>query len=796
MIASKRGCALSKIACVAVVRDEERHIAEWLAWQFMIGFDTVMLIDHGSTDGTATVARAMAERHDIRLVAWPPADQEVQSTAYGAAARALAGEFDWLAYFDTDEFLVLDEGLALKPLLDARPEAAVAVPWAIFGSAGHVDIPDALVTAAFCRRSLADFPPNRHVKSIIRPGRMIRPINPHVFEIQGETAGLRGERLAFAAPGYLADAPVYSGAKLHHYFTRSRAHWQRRLKRGGLKIVRTEQEFFDYDRNELFDDAAARAAPQLTAMIAGLTPAPAPPVPPRFGIAITTMNRCAMVTALVRQIAELTTTPYDLVVCDDGSTDDTVETLRLMGVTVITGPNRGIAWNKNRGLYHLLNIARSDIVLLLDDDVRLGERAWERGWIDAARRHGHVNLVYPGVEIFSGTCTPAEPGLVTFIGGVAIAFTRQVLTEIGYFDVRFGRYGHEHTELTFRAIRAGYGGIAAQNGGRTQIYFFVIDSPIEHVYVSSAGSAEERDANGAIMATIAMDAIYRPAWRTDEQMQLFLSELAAAQLVPSRCRIHLNSYETLADYEQRDTVPSDRQETATALGLIFDIGMSEGNDTAFYLAKGFNVVGVEADVHMFEALQERFAGAIEAGNLVIHHRAAGARHGEIVEFFGNPVHQGISGLTNNDPPTAHLARRYHVMTIDWPALIARHGTPYYVKIDIEGAEASFLSSWGDHTPLPAYVSAECHSFAPVEALYELGYRRFQLIDQNPPGGFRLPPVQREGRRVDWPRFEHASGPFGRDLTGPWVDFEMFRRQFDDVQERRNVTWFDCHAWAG
>jgi FkbM family methyltransferase len=780
-----------------VVRDEGRHIAEWLAWQFMLGFDTVLLIDHGSVDDTATIARGFAPRHDLRLARWPPAERGFQNRAYIAAARALAGEFDWVAFFDADEFLVLDDGLNLKTLLAARPEAAVAVPWRIFGSAGHRDIPPGLITEAFDRRAADEFPPNRHVKSIIRPERARAAINPHVFEMSGETVDLFGAPLAFQSPGCLAAPPVFRGACLHHYFTRSWTHFQLRLKRGNIGTARTVQDFHDYDRNEVFDDSAARHAPHLCAIIAGLTASPPPlPPPPRLGIAITTFNRWEMVAALVRQIAELTTTPYDLVISDDGSTDGTVETLRLMGVTVITGPNRGIAWNKNRGLYHLLNIARSDVVLLLDDDVRLLQRGWEQAWVEAARLHGHVNFASPCIKICAGACTPAEPGLVTLIGGIAIAFTRQVLAEIGYFDVRFGRYGHEHTELTFRAIRAGYGGIAAQNNGRTQIYFYVIDSPIEHVYVSSAGSPEERETNAAVLAQIAPDVIYRPAWRTDDQMQLLLSEIAAGQPLPSECRIHLNSYETLADYENRGTAQSPQEETGTAPGLIFDIGMSEGNDTAFYLAKGFNVVGVEADVHVFEALGQRFAEAIQDGRLVIYHRAAGARHGDIVEFFGNPIHQGISGLTNNHPPTAHLARRYHVMTIDWPTLIDRHGIPYYVKIDVEGAEAAFLSSWGVHGPLPAYVSTECHSFAPVQALHDLGYRRFQLIDQNPPGGFGLPPLQREGKRIDWPRFEHASGPFGRDLVTPWVDFETFRQQFDTAESRRHATWFDCHAWRG
>ena len=40
--------------------------------------------------------------------------------------------------------------------------------------------------------------------------------------------------------------------------------------------------------------------------------------------------------------------------------------------------------------------------------------------------------------------------------------------------------------------------------------------------------------------------------------------------------------------------------------LIFDIGMSEGNDSAYYLAKGFDVVGVEADPVAYKSLIERF----------------------------------------------------------------------------------------------------------------------------------------------------------------------------------------------
>jgi hypothetical protein len=41
--------------------------------------------------------------------------------------------------------------------------------------------------------------------------------------------------------------------------------------------------------------------------------------------------------------------------------------------------------------------------------------------------------------------------------------------------------------------------------------------------------------------------------------------------------------------------------------LLYDVGMNNGDDTAYYLYKGFRVVAVEADPVLVEAARERFA---------------------------------------------------------------------------------------------------------------------------------------------------------------------------------------------
>lgn len=47
--------------------------------------------------------------------------------------------------------------------------------------------------------------------------------------------------------------------------------------------------------------------------------------------------------------------------------------------------------------------------------------------------------------------------------------------------------------------------------------------------------------------------------------------------------------------------------------LIIDVGMHNGQDTAFYLAKGFDVVALEANPVLVDAARIRFASEIESG---------------------------------------------------------------------------------------------------------------------------------------------------------------------------------------
>ena len=274
-----------KSAICLIVRNEVRDIAEWIAFHALVGFDTQIIFDHQSDDGTGAVIKSATALHDIRYHHWTDGSQRSQVDAYEAACSAYKLEFDWIAFVDSDEFLMPAEAQPINTLL-ARFEgwSGVAVHWAIYGSNGHDARPASLVVDSFTGRAGADFFACRHVKSIVRPRFVARCLNPHCFDLGGDRLGsycdAHGRVMQWwpapeqggILPGVSLEPPDYSVCRVNHYFTRSRAHWAAKLKRGYPSdvAIRRMAEFIEYDRNEVQDRIALRYVPALREAVAEL----------------------------------------------------------------------------------------------------------------------------------------------------------------------------------------------------------------------------------------------------------------------------------------------------------------------------------------------------------------------------------------------------------------------------------------------------------------------------------------------------------------------------------------------
>jgi FkbM family methyltransferase len=242
--------------------------------------------------------------------------------------------------------------------------------------------------------------------------------------------------------------------------------------------------------------------------------------------------------------------------------------------------------------------------------------------------------------------------------------------------------------------------------------------------------------------------------------------------------------------------------------LIYDVGMHNGDDTAYYLRRGFRVVAIEPNPALVATASERFRREIEAGELKILNVGVAAENGEL-PFWVCLTDSRLSSLYHD----ASLDDRYPVEEIRVPcrtfrSILDDFGVPFYLKVDIQGNDSLCIEAL-DPGDVPKFLSIEFVLWdAPLMTLMRArGFNRFKWISQTYFLPLQLPPppearlIQRAerlsrtrnmlvrvfrrlgGRRWIQRQFDRlrthdgwifpagSSGPFGDELRGRWLSHE-------------------------
>lgn len=265
--------------------------------------------------------------------------------------------------------------------------------------------------------------------------------------------------------------------------------------------------------------------------------------------------------------------------------------------------------------------------------------------------------------------------------------------------------------------------------------------------------------------------------------------------------------------------------------LVFDIGMHNGDDTAYYLARGYRVVAVEANPSMCARARERFAQEISTGQLSVRNIGIAETRGEM-DFWVSDHTEWSSFHADNATKGGAQATSIRVETMPFKQLIEEEGTPFCAKIDIEMNDNLCLRDLEDITSRPAYLSIElthAQADADIKLLESLEYRTFKCIRQNDLREItpRNVVYQEEFRRVrmglerlprigvrrvlrglhhrrrpvnGWKFNPGSSGPLGAELPGRWLTSdEMLSvwHQLAAYDLRLGADglgeWFDIHA---
>ena len=254
--------------------------------------------------------------------------------------------------------------------------------------------------------------------------------------------------------------------------------------------------------------------------------------------------------------------------------------------------------------------------------------------------------------------------------------------------------------------------------------------------------------------------------------------------------------------------------------LIYDVGAHMGEDTEFYLKRGFSVVAIEAAPDYCNAILARCGAYADVGKLTVLNLCIAEAAGE-APFYINESSSVWSTanpawVERNNLFGPQRIREITVQTAPLHSVFQQFGVPRYCKIDIEGNDLIALKSMADLAERPAFVSIESEKSRwnalvdELVTLRNLGYQRFKVVNQAYVGLQAIPQPAKEGAYCDHVFEFGSSGLFGDELPGSWMDLseclethkQIFRGYFfngdhgvfeDTEQSLPPADWYDTHA---
>lgn len=249
------------LCCIG--RQENAYIREYVEYNKVLGFTNICLFDN-NYDGEDDFNDVIGDYiKDGFVILKDYRNRKVcQLDAYNECYKTYGEEYDWIAFFDIDEFMFINCNKTIGEYL-ARPEFndydMLHINWLMFGDGGQTKnngrgllerIPQAL---EINHKGIYDFPDNFHCKSIIRGG--LKEVNwgktPHTPINHIKCCNSYGIQCESASPFVPYD---FRNAGLRHFSTKTAEEYALKIKRGfpdGNSITKENMVKLFFKRNEV-----------------------------------------------------------------------------------------------------------------------------------------------------------------------------------------------------------------------------------------------------------------------------------------------------------------------------------------------------------------------------------------------------------------------------------------------------------------------------------------------------------------------------------------------------------------
>jgi hypothetical protein len=249
-----------KTSIIAVAKNENIYISEWIKHHIDIGFDEILLFDNCSEQPLSNEIDLLPEKYKKAVLL------KQFSSSIGAQdiileqglAHYRQNHVDWLAHIDIDEFVI--PNVILKDYLasQSRRIGAIYLHWKQFNANGLEKYENKPVMERFSKHLGRWY--QWHGKSIFRPELVVSPgvhyprcmNNAYLVNTLGTTYGPSG-----------SIETCYSKLWINHYYTKSYEEWLWKILRGSSHMLALKRysSFFKYnpDLRHLFDNRLSSA---------------------------------------------------------------------------------------------------------------------------------------------------------------------------------------------------------------------------------------------------------------------------------------------------------------------------------------------------------------------------------------------------------------------------------------------------------------------------------------------------------------------------------------------------------
>jgi len=235
-----------RVALVCIAKNEDNYIEEWLDYHRKLGFDHFFIYQNNW--------RFNKDFTDVTKFKFDGYLQQLKS--YNHFISSNYWNWDWVAFFDVDEFLVLKKHNNIKDfLIDYNDFNAVGINWVYFGDNNLSEVTEWSVIKRFTMRQSN---PYRAIKSIVRlskGGNSPKFINnPHNINLDWVDTHKR------INTGPSTKEPSDDIAQLNHYYCKTIKEFRLKCERGRAcsQNILTDDDFKHGNYNEVEDITALK----------------------------------------------------------------------------------------------------------------------------------------------------------------------------------------------------------------------------------------------------------------------------------------------------------------------------------------------------------------------------------------------------------------------------------------------------------------------------------------------------------------------------------------------------------